>query len=310
MPMSRQKPARPSRFWTVAVTVVVAVGVVALLGVTTGLVPLGVSPSAHSRPVTVTPPSAPVTTTVTPRPGQRPRSRLRVVALGDSVTAGSACGCDAFPVVYARLLSHQQHRPVQVENLGVAGLGSAGMLSQLDQTSTARDVAAADVVLVTIGANDFSDHKSDVTQDVCTRPGNGDCVSDELDAMRNRVSAALARIRRLRSGPPGQVLVTGYWNVFEDGKVARQSYSSAGVAATVDLTVRANAELRRAADANGATYVDLLGPFSRSARDITQLLAGDGDHPDARGHQLIARTLLAAGPRPVSSAAGTATTAP
>jgi len=295
-----------TRPWSRQVRVVVAVvAVVALagaglvlLGPSTGLVPHALGRRA-ARPVTVSPPSAPDSHTVTPPAARHHLPPLRVVALGDSVTAGSVCGCDAFPLVYARLLSRQQGRVVRVENLGVGGLGSAGMLQQLGQRSTARAVAAADVVLVTIGANDFSDKKSDVTQATCERPGNGDCVSDELDAMRRRVADALARIHRLRHGAPTRVLVTGYWNVFEDGKVARDSYSSAGVAATVRLTVRANEQLRRAAEEQGATYVDLLGPF-RGAGDVTRLLAGDGDHPDAAGHRLIERTLLAAGPPPAS----------
>lgn len=295
---------------TAAVVAAVVVGMAALLGWSTGVLPTGRS-VAQPRPVTVTPPpSSPDTTTVSPSPGQARRTGLRVVALGDSVTAGSVCGCDAFPVVYARLLSRQQGRPVQVDNLGIGGLGSAGMLHQLGQAPTARAVAAADVVLVTIGANDFSDHKGDITQDACERPGSGDCVTDELDAMRRRVVEALTRIRRIRAGAPTRVLVTGYWNVFEDGRVARQSYSSAGLAATLDLTVRANARLRRAADASGATYVDLLGPFRQAPGDVTQLLAGDGDHPNAEGHRLIARTLLAAARPPGSGAAGAATTAP
>ena len=48
-------------------------------------------------------------------------------------------------------------------------------------------------------------------------------------------------------------------------------------------------------DADGVRYVDLYGPFEDSGRNVTSLMSNDGDHPDAAGHDLIARTLLAAG---------------
>ena len=59
------------------------------------------------------------------------------------------------------------------------------------------------------------------------------------------------------------------------------------------------------AAAHGAVYVDLFTPFrgADGSKDCTALLTDDGDHPDAAGHALIARTLLAAlltpGARPV-----------
>ena len=54
---------------------------------------------------------------------------------------------------------------------------------------------------------------------------------------------------------------------------------------------------RPATRAEGATYVDLVQPF-RSADDqgdVSDLLASDGDHPNAQGHAVIARELVAAG---------------
>jgi len=57
-----------------------------------------------------------------------------------------------------------------------------------------------------------------------------------------------------------------------------------------------NAGIRSAAAKHGGVYVDLFTPFrgADGSKDCTALLAADGDHPDAAGHALIARTLLAA----------------
>ena len=222
---------------------------------------------------------------------------LRVAALGDSVTSGAHCDCDAFPAVYGRLLAQQTGVPVHVDNLGVGGLGSAGLLQSLEDPTSpeARAVADADVVVVTIGANDFGDHHAEVTSGQCAATAGDDCVADEMAAMRSHVRAILDRARSLRHGQPSSVLVTGYWNVFEDGDVARASFPASGRAATIQLTLRANAAIRAAAQQTGATYVDLYRPFQDRPGGPTGLLADDGDHPSASGHALTARVLMAAG---------------
>jgi lysophospholipase L1-like esterase len=111
--------------------------------------------------------------------------------------------------------------------------------------------------------------------------------------LRAHLTAVLARIESLRHGSLTTVLVTGYWNVFQDGRVALAAYGRSGLRASLRLTRRANAEIRSVATDAGARYVDIYHPFE--SRDVTTLLAPDGDHPDAAGHRLIARTLLRAG---------------
>lgn len=216
------------------------------------------------------------------------------MALGDSVPSGKACHCRPFPQTYASLLSRRTGARVTGENRAVSGLDTAGLISQLRAREVEDDVRRADVVLVTIGANDFGDHHDQVVDGRCGT-GRTDCVSDELGSMGRRLAAALARVRALRHGQPTSVLVTGYWNVFQDGDVARRAFGAAGLRASLRLTRRANAVIRSVSAAAGARYVDLFGPFEHSGRDITSLLAADGDHPDAAGHALIARTLLDAG---------------
>ena len=228
-----------------------------------------------------------------------PPAAWRVVALGDSVTSGGPCGCTPFPQLYAHDLAEVRGARVSVRNLGVGGLDSGGLLHSL--TAPGSGVAAAvrgsDIVLLTIGANDFADQHGSVTDGRCLAGPGTDCVQDDLQGMRRNVTAVLEEIRRLRGGRPTAVLVTGYWNVFEDGAVARDSFPDLGVRATRVLTRLANRWLRADALAAGATYVDLFAPFNGPASrgDLTRLLAADGDHPNQAGQALIARRLLAAG---------------
>lgn len=242
-------------------------------------------------------PSASGASQQSPHPGVG--TTWRVVALGDSVTSGSNCGCTPFPQLYVDDIAEVRGRPATVDNLGTGGMDSADLLQQLDDpgSSFATAVAGADIDLVTIGANDFVPQHDAVVNGKCLTDEKSDCMQDELENMRSNVSAILARIRQLRGHRPTALLVTGYWNVFEDGEVARSSYPDVGLAATQRLTRRVNAALREVAAGAGATYVDLYAPFNGpgAAGDITHLLAPDGDHPNADGQALIARALVAAG---------------
>lgn len=218
---------------------------------------------------------------------------LAVVALGDSVPAGTGCDCAAFPERYAGALAGRAGRRVAVTNDGVPGQTSPGLLGALqDGQPAASDVAAADVVTITIGANDF-----DYTADPSCPGGAVGCYQPELDALPRTVDAILARVAALRRQAPTTVLLTGYWDIWQDGRVA--AAGGGDYVATGDaLTGGVNRQIQQAAARDHATYVDLVTPFrgTTSTEDDSGLLADDGDHPNASGHQVIADALIAATP--------------
>lgn len=229
-------------------------------------------------------------------------SALRVTALGDSVTAGTHCDCSPFPQLYAAGLQHRYATPVQIANDGFGGQTSADVLAELRRDRAVRaDVARADVVVLTIGANDFGPAYAAVTGGACGTDDRLACERPALATLADRLPAILARIADLRDQRPTAVLVTGYWNVFEDGDVAAAGMTSRGLRTSDELTRAANAVIETAADQAGEHFVDLYAPFKgpSAEKDPTSLLADDGDHPNAAGHRLIARTLLAAGLSPL-----------
>jgi lysophospholipase L1-like esterase len=217
-----------------------------------------------------------------------------VLALGDSVPSGYACDCRPFPETYGSMLSTRTSAHVVVDNRAVGGLDTAGLVAQLRTADTEQAVRRSDVFLVTIGANDFGDHHREVVEGQCGK-WDTDCVSDELSALRGHLAAVLATIRNLRGAQPTTVLTMGYWNVFQDGEVARRAFGEDGLQASLQLTRRANRVISSVSAAAGARYVDLYRSFEHSGRNVTSLMAPDGDHPDGAGHDLIARTLLDAG---------------
>jgi lysophospholipase L1-like esterase len=151
----------------------------------------------------------------------------------------------------------------------------------------------ATTVLLMVGANDF--------YRPFKRVRDGASTTTEYRAaarqVRTNLERTISQIRSLHDGPVN-IVVLGYWNVVGDGRVARREYGRAGVAAAESATGWANRALRAAARTGRARYVSTYQAFKGADghKDPTPLLAADGDHPNAAGHRLLARTVYA--PRP------------
>lgn len=191
-----------------------------------------------------------------------------VVTLGDSVPAGTACDCDPFPDVYAR------GQDAVSENLAAPGYTSADVRAQIAGVRSA--LVAANEVLLMIGANDLAQAFDDDAS-----------FAGAADTMQANVTATISTIEGIHRTT---VIVLGYWNVVQDGQVGAANYGPAGVRAAASATVFANDALMTAAQQTGATYISTDEAFhgSDGSHDPTDLLAPDGDHPNAAGHAAIA----------------------
>jgi acyl-CoA thioesterase-1 len=210
-------------------------------------------------------------------PGATPGTRgtpgtPSVVTLGDSVAAGAECGCDPFPGLYAK----DQHA-VDV-NLAESGATASDVRGELPGDSGALSRAAE--VLIMIGANDVAG----TIDDPATYPV-------AAAGVQNDVTATIAGIEKSHSVP---VIVLGYWNVVLDGQVGQETYGPDGVKAAAQATTMINNALRAAASTNAeAEFISTEPAFhgDDGTHDPTDLLAADGDHPNAAGQAAIAALL-------------------
>ena len=268
----------------------VAAGLAAAAAVLTSCAHGSAAPSA-AAPTSSAPTSSAPTTSASTTSVAATDPRV-VVGLGDSVTAGTACGCTDFVTQYAALLGARSGHAVRAVNLGVGGLTTSSLGAQLSTPAVAASLSTADVVVVTIGANDLGP--------LVTRWQQGGCDTSCVDAASRAAGAGLSTVLgEVRRATPAhaRIQVTTYWNVFEDGDVADNDFGPGFATWSDSVTRSANAAIRAAAEAAGDQVVDLYQPFEgRGERNPTPLLAADGDHPNAAGHRLIARTLLAATP--------------
>jgi lysophospholipase L1-like esterase len=221
---------------------------------------------------------------------------VKVVGIGDSVTSGAACNCETFVGLYATDLASKRGLTTTSVNLGVAGSTSAQLLQSLTQPGGLRDqVAAADILLVTIGANDLVSLEGKQPGGCATT-----CYGPLVNTVGHNVGLIVAAARAAHPSHPPTILVTDYWNVFQDGDVGTaengRSFQSWSDVLTRAESIAACAAARRA----GATCVSLYAPFKGDgSKNPTTLLAADGDHPNSTGHQVIASTLLASTPLPI-----------
>jgi len=202
----------------------------------------------------------------------------QVVTFGDSVPAGTACGCTPFPDLYAKLLGGTS------DNLAKSGFTSLDVRQQLATPVAEAAVRTATVVLVMAGANDVA----------AAFDTGGGTYAGPTEQVRQNVTAVVADVHALQ--PAAAVLIFGYWNVVEDGDVGRRDYGDDGVAEAAAATKDCNDALRKAAA--GAVYVDTTTAVKGDSgeEDPTGLLAADGDHPNAAGHAAIAAAAYAALP--------------
>jgi len=217
-----------------------------------------------------------------------------VVGIGDSVTAATHCDCPGFVQPYADDLPEASGGPARGVNLGSDGLTAATLLTQVTKPSpTADDVAKADTLLVTIGANDLLPLLPRWRASGCPAA----CYTPAVDAVGSDIRGILAAARSLRGSKGVRILVTGYWNVFADGDVASATESAAYLAWSDELTRALNSRICAAARDTSSICVDLYAPFKGSGtQNPTRFLAGDGDHPNAAGYALITSALLEATP--------------
>ncbi|MFI7602286.1 SGNH/GDSL hydrolase family protein [Actinoplanes sp. NPDC049681] len=217
-------------------------------------------------------------------PAARPPGSPVVVALGDSVPAGTACGCTPFPDLYAQMLS-----PSAVSlNLAQPGFTTTDVQEQLADGGVRDHLSSATVVLLMAGANDMAEVF-----------GDGDAAYLSTARRIEAVTTDVVGTIRREYSPAVTVVVLGYWNVLKDGAVGLATYGPAGLREAQQATHYVNDALQQAANRSGATYLAVDEAFEgtrRRPQDPTDLLTLDGDHPNTAGHRAIARTIYAAAP--------------
>ncbi|OQP07219.1 GDSL family lipase [Geobacillus sp. 46C-IIa] len=193
---------------------------------------------------------------------------IDIVALGDSLTRGTGDESGKGYVGYmVDELRKRTDEPIRVTNLAIRGLRSDGLLRQLGQPEIQRQIAMADLMVMTIGGNDLF------------RGGEAlELNMKELNAAKRQYIANLDRIfallRRLNS--EAVIFAIGLYNPFSDLDDAKRT------SAVVRDWNFASAEA-------AARYPNVVAvpTFDLFALHVNDYLYSDHFHPNKEGYKRI-----------------------
>jgi acyl-CoA thioesterase-1 len=205
-----------------------------------------------------------------------------IVALGDSVPAGTNCHCTPYPPLTAAALTASRGANGTATNDAVPGYTTSDVLEQVSSDRRVIEhVRDADVLEIQIGANDVAYSKSCGT--------TVDCYSPRIPTIEKNLTAIVDRVHKLTSHHKILVVLLDYWSVWLGGQYAAAKGPDY-VAAAEEMTDRVNTVIKSTAADSHSGYVDLRAAFKgpNYTYDETHYLSNDGDHPNAAGHQRIA----------------------
>jgi lysophospholipase L1-like esterase len=200
----------------------------------------------------------------------------KIVAIGDSLTEGS--GDETENGGYVGILNHtfeDNNLNITVENFGKKGNRTDQLLKRLENEDVASAIKEADMVLITIGANDIMNVFKSNFMNVTMEP-----FQEERVKYIDRLKAIVNKLNDLN--PSTQIYLIGFYNPFERhfGEIKElgmiiDSWNDAGKSLSEEY--------------ENVSYIPTKDLFSNSNMD---LLAEDEFHPNTSGYKLMAQRVL------------------
>ncbi|MFT4413718.1 SGNH/GDSL hydrolase family protein [Fredinandcohnia humi] len=201
---------------------------------------------------------------------------LKIVAIGDSLTQG--VGDESEKGGYVGILNHtfeDNNVNIKIENYGKRGNRTDQLLKRLENKEISSSLKSADIILVTIGANDIMQ----VVKNNFTNL-NMDPFQQENHNYKERLTAIFTRISELN--PEAQIYLIGFYNPFEqyladieEFGIIINNWNHTGQTVTEEF--------------ENVHFIPVADLFSDSD---TNLLANDYFHPNTVGYKQIARRVL------------------
>ncbi|WP_199614854.1 GDSL-type esterase/lipase family protein [Paenibacillus alkalitolerans] len=207
-----------------------------------------------------------------PKPPDRQLERLNIVAIGDSLTAGTGDETGkGYVTGMKELLDERLDVPVYVlGNFAQNGYTTSQVLAEIESRKGIREsIGQADVIVMTAGGNDLFRLGDEV----------------DLEAIRDRFPDALTNIREIlvkikEINNNAKVYYIGLYNPFIELPQFKEA----------SLTVQDwNTEVFRLAERmEGVTFVPTFDLFENG---VSRFLSSDDYHPNGEGYARIAQRL-------------------
>jgi lysophospholipase L1-like esterase len=204
------------------------------------------------------------------------RKDQKIVAIGDSLTQG--VGDETESGGYVGILNNtfeDQHMNIKIENYGKRGNRSDQLLKRLDKEEISSSVKEADIVLITIGANDIMNVVKNNFTNLTMEPFQ----AEKMEYM-DRLRTIFAKVLELN--PDAQIYLIGFYNPFEryfsdieQLGIIMENWNDAGQSVTEEF--------------DQAYFIPTADLFKDSQ---LELLAEDFFHPNTSGYKLMAERVL------------------
>jgi lysophospholipase L1-like esterase len=201
---------------------------------------------------------------------------LKVVSIGDSLTQG--VGDETESGGYVGILNNtfeDNNLNISIENFGKRGNRTDQLLKRLDNKDIASSIKQADVLLITIGANDIMKIVKNNFTDL------------KLETFQQERQGYIERVRNIfykinEMNPDAKIYLIGFYNPFEGyfGDIEElgmimDNWNDAGKSVTAEF--------------ENVDYIPIDDVFEDTK---LQLLAEDYFHPNTSGYKLMAKRIL------------------
>lgn len=202
---------------------------------------------------------------------------FQIVAIGDSLTqgVGDVTKQGGYVGILDRTINVDE-KLVQFENFGKRGNQSIQLLERLDEEEIQASIQKADMILITIGANDIMQ----VAKENMMNLQLEDFI-EQREQFEQNLNGILNKIRELNED--SEVFLIGFYNPFE--RYFHDIKELDTIVKTYNGTTNKVANLY-----DGVTYIPTMDLF----QDIEEnnLLAEDNFHPNYLGYHKIAKRVL------------------
>ncbi|MFC4402795.1 GDSL-type esterase/lipase family protein [Gracilibacillus xinjiangensis] len=196
-----------------------------------------------------------------------------IVAIGDSLTQG--VGDETDNGGYVGVLEEHfdnEEAKVTIDNFGKRGNRTDQLLKRLENEEIVTSIEDADIVLITIGANDIMKVLKDNFIDLTEEP-----FIEERGPYKDRLGQIINRVFEIQ--PDTEIYLLGFFNPFEQ-------YFSEIEELEVILTRWNNESRMIANNYDKVTFIPMQDIFQNRSENM---FAEDNFHPNRKGYELMAK---------------------
>ncbi|MEN1966822.1 SGNH/GDSL hydrolase family protein [Lentibacillus sp. N15] len=203
-------------------------------------------------------------------------NQIHVVAIGDSLTQGVGDTTDegGYVGILDNTINQKKHL-AEFDNYGKRGNRSDQLLKRLDIPEISASIKDADIITITIGANDIMKVLKDNITDL-----SYDDFREERTNYEKRLNRIFAKIDELN--PDTKVYLIGFYNPYE--KYFPEIKELGAIVKDWNTTGE-----KVANEYENATFIPTIDLFEDTN---AELFADDNFHPNTSGYKLMARRVL------------------